>query len=345
MQATLEEGRRTDGGPRPDISRRIFIDRIVRPTIAAALAPLSMPAFAQAYPSRPIRVIVPFTAGGIVDIIARDVAARLGPTLGQPMVVENRTGASGSIGIEAVARAQPDGYTLLLASGVMTINVAMKPDLPWHPVRSFAPVAMIATSPQVLIVNPNVPARTLAELVDLARAKPGKLTFGSVGVGSTPHLTVELLKAATSTDMIHVPYRGQPEVINDVVQGNISLTSVTLSLAVPMIRTGQVRALAVTTARRSLVLPDVPTIAESGVQPFDVPNWFGLVAPKNTPEAVVGRLYTEIAKAAATSDFSDKLARLGAEPSVLSPQDFQRFIEVDLARWTDVVRGAHLDSK
>jgi tripartite-type tricarboxylate transporter receptor subunit TctC len=327
---------------RDDLARRRAPRRRALAALGIGAATVALPALAQEYPSRPLRIIVPFTAGGIVDILARELGARIGPRLGQPVVVENRTGASGSIGTEAVARAAPDGHTLLLASGVMTISASMRKDLPWHPVESFAAVAMLATSPQVIVVNPKVPARTLQELIAFARSNPGRLDFGSVGNGSTPHLTIELLKSVTGTSMVHIPYRGQPEVLADLAQGSIALTSVTVSLAEPMIRAGQLRALAVTTARRAARLPDVPTVAESGVSPFDVPNWFGVVAPRGTPEPVVRRLHAEIARVVAEPDFAARLSQLGAEPAALAPEDFARFVREDLARWSGVVARAGL---
>jgi tripartite-type tricarboxylate transporter receptor subunit TctC len=338
---TRNEARRDRIEPR----RRTAIRRGTGIAVGLAAVAGVGPLAAQEYPQRPIRVIVPFTAGGIVDILARELGARLGPRLGQPFVVENRTGASGSIGTEAVARAAPDGHTLLLASGVITINAAMRKDLPWHPVDSFAPVSMLATSPQVIVVNPKVPARTLQELVAYARANPGRLDFGSVGNGSTPHLTIELLKSLTGTSMVHIPYRGQPEVLVDLAQGNIALTSVTLSLAEPMIRSGQLRPLAVTTPRRAAALPDVPTVAEAGIPSFDVPNWFGVMAPRGTPEPVIRRLHAEIARIGSESEFAIRLAQLGADPSILGPAEFERFVRDDLKRWTDVVRRAGLTAQ
>ena len=295
---------------------------------------------AQAWPDGPLKIVVPFTAGGIADLIAREVAARLSPALGQPVLVDNRTGASGSIGTEAVARAVPDGRTLLISSGATTISAAIKPDLSWHPVRSFAPIGMVATSPQVLLVHPGVPARTLQEFIAQARAQPGKIAFGSVGVGSTPHLTIELLKAAVGIDLVHVPYRGQPEVLNDLVQGNVVLSSVTVSLAMPRIRAGQLRPLAVTTLRRSVLLPDVPTVVESGVQPFDVPNWFGLSVTRGTPEPALARLRDDLQRAMASPELADRLSKLGVDAHPMSPAEFERFVEADLVRWTEVVRRA-----
>jgi tripartite-type tricarboxylate transporter receptor subunit TctC len=319
--------------------------RVLAVTLALPALGSMRPTHAQEWPTRPIRIVVPFSVGGIVDLLARDLGARIGPRLGQPVVVDNRTGASGSIGTEAVARAAPDGYTLLIASGATTISGAMRRDLPWHPIDSFTPVAMLATAPQVLVVNPKLAVRTLPELIAYARANPGRLDYGSVGNGSTPHLTVELLKSLTGTSMVHIAYRGQPEVLADLIQGNIALTSVTVSLAESLIRSGQLRPLAVTTAKRASLLPGVPTVAESGIADFDVPNWFGVSAPRGLPEPVRQRLHGEIAKLAGEADYRARLAQWGLDAAPLGPAEFGRFMQADLARWSEVVRRAGLKAE
>lgn len=302
-------------------------------------------ASAQSYPAQPLKLIVPFSAGGIVDIIAREMAAQLHPLLKQPVLVENRTGASGSIGIAAVANAAPDGYTLLLASGVITINSAMNRKLPWHPIRSFEPVGMIATSPQVIVVHPQVPAANLQELIAYVRSNPGKLEYGSVGVGSTPHLTIELLKARTGIHLVHIPYRGQTEVVVDLMQGRIAMSSVTLSVVQQHIASGKLRAMAITTSTRSPLLPQVPTVLESGIVDFDVPNWFGVLAPKGTQPAVTARLGSELGKVLVQPEVAAKLDKLGAQANTRSAEEFGKFLQADLERWVRVVDSAGLSDK
>lgn len=297
-------------------------------------------AFAQAFPSKPIKVVVPYTAGGVVDIIARAVGERAAPALGQPVVVENRTGAAGNIGTEAVAQSAPDGYTLVLASPSHTVNVSLYPKLSWHPIRSFEPVVMVGVIPNLVVVHPSVPARTLAEFVALAKSRPGQLNYASAGAGSSVHLATEMLKQSAGIYLLHIPYRAQPEATTAILTGEVQMMALTMALAKSRVEAGQLRALAVTTPRRSAAMPDLPTVAESGFPGFDVSTWFAYLAPAGTPPDVVRRLNAELATAIRHPDVDKRLRAVGAELNPGTPQDLRRFLEADVERWAKVVRQA-----
>ena len=307
---------------------------------AVALGIAGANAFAQAFPSRPVKVVVPYPAGGVVDIIARAVGERAAPALGQPVVVENRTGAASNIGTEAVAQSAPDGHTLVLASPAHTVNVSLYPKLSWHPIRSFEPVIMVGVIPNVVVVHPTVPAKSLAELVALAKARPGQLNYASAGSGSSVHLATEMLKQAAGVFMLHIPYRGQPEATTAIVTGEVQLMALTMALAKPRIENGQLRGLAVTTPKRSAAMPDLPTVAESGYAGFDVSTWFAFLAPASTPAAVVQRLNAELGAAIRHPDVEKRLRAAGAELNPGTPQDLRRFLETDVERWAKVIRQA-----
>jgi tripartite-type tricarboxylate transporter receptor subunit TctC len=317
-------------------------------TLAPAAAALAgvLPAAAQQaaagadWPNRPVRLISPFPPGGAADLIARAIAEELAGPLRQTVVVENRTGAGGSVGTEAAARSAPDGYTLVMAStGPFAINPALF-RLSFDPSRDFAPVAMIATVPSVFVVHPDVPARTLQELLALAHAQPGRLSYASGGNGSAQHLFGELLKQLAQVDIQHVPYRGGGPAMTDTIAGRVQILCDTVPLALPHIRDGRVRALAVTTAGRHPALPDVPSVAEAGVAGYEALGWYGIAAPTGTPAPVVERLNREVNAALARPAFRDKLAGQGADPAPGTPADFAAVIERDRARWTKVIRDA-----
>lgn len=302
--------------------------------VAALLALSSMPGKAQSWPSRPIQIIVSSGAGGAADIMARLVGEQLSTALGQPVVVENRPGAGGNTGAIAVARANPDGYTLLM-SGSPTHSVAphLFKNLPYDPMRDAPPVAMIAVAPNLLVVNPSLPVKSVAELVNLAREKPGTITYSSAGIGTSGYLAAELLKNKAKLDMTHVPYKSGPEAVTGVITGAISFLFFTLPSVLPQVEAGHLRALAIASAERSALVPNVPTIAEAGYPGFDVIAWYALFAPKGTPEPVIARLNTEIEKIVTRPDIRAQMAKLGTEPKYLSPKGVVDFVAHESPQW------------
>jgi tripartite-type tricarboxylate transporter receptor subunit TctC len=291
------------------------------------------------YPSRPLRAIVPNAPGGGSDISGRTVAAALGEALGQQVVVDNRPGAGGTIGVSTAARAQPDGYTLLMGNiSTHGINVAVFKSLPYDPVKDFAPVSMLGTTPNVLVVHPSVPAKTFKEFIAYAKANPGTIRYGSSGTGGSPHLAMELLKSLTGTDMLHVPYKGSGPVTIDLMSGQIHTTSASVSSQLPYIKSGKLRPLAVTSAKRSAQLPDVPTIIESGVPGYEVTIWYGLFVPAGVPQHVISRLNAELVKVLDTSTLKQRLANVGIEASSSTPAELGAFVKAEIAKWTKVVK-------
>ena len=307
---------------------------------ASVLLAVAAVAHAQPFASKPIKIIVPYTAGGVVDVIARSVGERMAQTTGQPNVVENRVGAAGSIGTEAVARAVPDGYTLVVASPSHTVNISLYSKLSWHPLTSFAPVALVGVIPNVILVHPSVPAKTLAEFVAYARTRPGQLNYASAGAGSSVHLAAELLEQMAQIKLVHIPYKGQPEAVTALITGEVAMMPLTMALAKARIQAGQARPLAVTTPKRSSALPDLPTVAESGYPGYEVSTWFGYLAPAGTPPDVVARLNSEINAALKHPDVQKRLVALGAELDPGTPQDFAKFLEADMTRWARVIKQA-----
>ncbi|HEY4066416.1 MAG TPA: tripartite tricarboxylate transporter substrate binding protein [Burkholderiaceae bacterium] len=307
--------------------------------LGAAASAGTLPALADTWPSRPIRLIVPFPPGGTTDIIARLVGQKLSEALGQPVVVDNRAGAGGIMGSDNVAKSPPDGYMLLMASsGPIVIVPALQPKLGYDPVRDFAPVSIIGTVPTMLVVNPNVPAKNVAELIALAKARPGKLNFASTGIGATPHLAGELFKSMAGVDIGHIPYKGSAPALTDVMGGQVDMMFEQISAAMPYAQSGKLRALAVGSAKRVAALPDLPTISESGLPGFDVVSWFGIMAPGGTPAPIVARLNAELVKIMHQPEVANRLTSLGAEPSGTSSQAFAQTIESELPRWAAVIR-------
>jgi tripartite-type tricarboxylate transporter receptor subunit TctC len=300
----------------------------------------------EEYPNRPIHLIVPFPPGGVADIIARPVAERLTQSLGQPVVVENRGGATGTLGASYVAHAAPDGYTLLLGT---TNEIGMSPglyrSLPYDPTTAFAPITSLAVFPNVLVVGTDVPAKTLAEFVAMARAKPNAVTFASSGVGSTNHLTAEIFQRQADVTMLHVPYKGGGPALTDVYAGQVTAIFATLPSAVGLIRGGKLRALAVTGLNRSPALPDVPTGKESGMPELVVTTWNGVLAPAGTPPEVIARLHKSLADAAADAALRKTFAELGAETELISPQQFAQRIRDDFGRWSAVIKQAGISAE
>jgi tripartite-type tricarboxylate transporter receptor subunit TctC len=309
---------------------------------AQAASPDSTPApTATGYPSRPIRLIVPFPPGGSTDILARVLGEKLAQGLAQPVVIDNRPGAGGSIGAEAVARAAPDGYTLMMGHlGTLAVNPAIYKNLPYDPVKSFAPVSLMAIVPSVLVVNPSLPVASAAELVAYAKAHPGKLAYGSAGNGSTSHLTTEYFKLITGTDILHVPYKGVGPMLTDLVSGQLSMGLNGAPAVMAHVNAGRLRALAVTSLKRLEALPQVPTLDEAGVRGFDASGWYGLVAPAGTPQAIVARLNAEIGRAMQTPELRSRLDSDGAMPAPGTPEEFAAFIRAEIARWDAVLKRA-----
>ncbi len=298
------------------------------------------------YPGKPVRVVVPFPPGGATDIVGRAIAERLQAALGQPFVVENKAGASGNIGVAEVARAPADGYTLVVgAPQTLTINPRLFKSLPFDPQKDLAPVAVIASVPNVLIVSNKLPVRTPQELVALAKQKVGRLNYGSSSIGGTPHLSAEMFKSMTGTFILHVPYRGSAPALQDLIGGQIDLMFDNLPAALPQIKAGTVRALAVTSLRRSASIPELPTLDESGVAGFDSQGWFALLAPAGTPQPVLERLNTEVNKILATPEFRERLLKVGADPVGGSIEDFRQRLRSETARWGQVIQFADIKAE
>jgi len=303
----------------------------------------SLQTFAQNYPVKPVRLIVPFAAGGNVDITARQIAPGLSELLGQNFIVDNRVGAGGVIGAEAVAKAAPDGYTLMMGSN-STVSVApsLYPKLAYHPVRDFAPVSLVATTPFVLVVHPSVPVKSVKELIALAKTKPGRLAMASGGTGSSNHLVGELFQSLTGAKFTHVPYKGAGPAGVDLMAGQVDLLFDQLSSSVGPLKSGRIRALAVTSAARTAVFPDIPTMKEAGVADFEVTNITGVLAPAGTSAEIIGRVNAAILKVLGSASVKERFAGLALEPAPSTPEQFSVYIKEDFARWTKVVKDASI---
>lgn len=306
---------------------------------ALVFAPLTV----SAQSTKPIRIIVPFTPGGSTDILVRAIAPKLTQSLGQNVVVDNKPGAGGSLGAGEAAKAEPDGNTLLMGHiGTLAVNPSMYPKLPYDPLKSFVPVAYVARVPNVLVVNAASPIKSLKDLVDAARAQPGRLTYSSGGNGSAAHITFESLKLKTRIFMLHIPYRGTAPSVTDVIAGQVDCSFTGAPAVIPHVRSGRLRALAVSSPQRLAALLDVPTVAESGYPGFEADQWYGIVAPAGTPETRVTRLNAEINKALALPDVAQQLALEGATPVPLTPQAFGDLIKREIPRWAEVVKAGQV---
>ena len=305
---------------------------------ASCLLALAGPLAAQTYPSQPVRLIAPFPPGGSVDITARLIAEPLAGELGTRVIIDNRSGASGNIGMEAAARAAPDGYTIVLNTIPLVTNRSLFEKLSWDPIRDFAPLGMVATSPHVLVVATKVPASTVADLVRLARANPGKLSYASAGVGTTFHFCGEMFKDATGTFILHVPYRGGGPALLDTLAGQVDMSFPTLSAALPHARAGTLRALAVTGTTRSAQLPEVPTLQEAGVQDFQFTQWLALLAPAGTPPAVVTRLNSALRNALNSKEVRDKFQAQAFEAFITTPEEAGKFIAGEAQRLAQLIK-------
>jgi tripartite-type tricarboxylate transporter receptor subunit TctC len=309
---------------------------------AFALSLFAAAASAQAYPSKPIHVVVPFAPGGGTDVLTRIVAQQLSEQLKQQVVVENKPGAGGAIGGAMVAKAPADGYTLYVGSNATSMLPGLYKNLDFDPVGDFKPVALIGQSPFLLIVNNKVAARTLPELLSLAKARPGTLTYGSAGNGSVNHVGMELFKSMAGVNLLHVPYRGSSAALADVIGGNLTMMLDTFVSSTQHVKAGTVRALAVTSPKRSSLAPDVPTADEQGVKGYDVTVWYGFVAPKGTPDAIVQKLNAEMQKALSSPAVRERYAKLGAEPVLISPEDFQKMWVAEEKKWTGVIKASNI---
>lgn len=312
-------------------------------TAAASFAGIC--AAAQAFPSRPVRLIVPQSAGGSTDVIARVVAQKMAEGLGQTVIVDNRPGAGSLNGTEMVVHAAPDGHTLLAVAASFTINPAIHKKLPFDPVRDFTPVTQLATLPHILIVHPSVPVGSVKELIALAKSKPGELNYASSGIATSTHMAAELFMFMTGTRMVNVPYKGGAPAMTAMLGGQCQLNFATISTALPHVRSGKLRALAVTTAKRSVAAPEFPSIAEAGVPGYDHASWVGLLAPARVPQPVVSRLNAEAVKAAHSQDVKNVLLRDGLEATGTTPGEYAALIKMEVAKWIKVAKAAHLKAE
>jgi tripartite-type tricarboxylate transporter receptor subunit TctC len=321
-----------------------FLSRTLRAMLLVTLA-ASSSVFAQAWPNKGITLIVPFPAGGTTDLISRPLAQKLSEVLKQPVVVENRGGAGGTVGAGAAARSAPDGHTFLIGAVHHTIATTLYKNLPYNFEKDFAPVTVMAYVPNIVVAHSSVAAKNMQELTALAKAKPGSITYGSAGNGTSHHMAAELFKSMAKVDMQHIPYKGGGPMMNDLIGGQINIAFETAASATPQIKGGKVKALAITTAKRSPSMPDLPTVAESGLPGYDVVTWYGMLAPAATPKEIVSRMNAEVLKILQTPEFKQRLADISSEPGDTTPEQFAELIKSDTAKWAKVVKesGATID--
>ncbi|MGZ5090437.1 MAG: Bug family tripartite tricarboxylate transporter substrate binding protein [Burkholderiales bacterium] len=313
-------------------------------SILLVLVPNS--AYGQAYPTKPVRIIVPWTPGGTADLLARILAQKMSEAFGHQVIADNRPGAGGLIGTDLAAKAAPDGYTLLMGTTAPnSVAPSLYPKIPFDPTRDFAYISLVARTCYVLSVHPSMPVRTVRDLIALAKSRPGQLTFSSPGSGTPNHLSGEMFKMLTGVDMQHVPYKGSAQAVGDVIAGHIALTFENITVVSTYVKSGRVRGLGVTNLKRSPVLPDVPTLAESGIPAFEAVGWFGMVAPAATPREIIAKLNGEVIRILALTDVKERISGLGAEFVASSPEEFDQFNRSQIAKWTKVVRfsGARAD--
>lgn len=300
-------------------------------------------AIAQNYPSRPIRLLVPFAPGGGTDLVARAVAARIGESLGTTVVVDNRPGANANIGNELAARAVPDGYTLLMTSSALTINPNLYKKLPYDPVKDFAPISLATTVPYILAAHPALGANTFQEFIAIARSKKKPISYGSAGTGNSTHLAMELLQIATKIEIVHVPYKGTGQVLTDLVGNHIQVSWGTMPPTLPHVRAGRLKGLAVGSLKRTRAIPELTTVAELGYPGYEAGSWFGMLAPAGTPKPIVARLSSEVNKALSAPELNERLSAEGAEPAGNTPEEFAAFIKTEIVKWGKVTRAAGID--
>ncbi|MGE5522871.1 MAG: tripartite tricarboxylate transporter substrate binding protein [Rhodospirillaceae bacterium] len=327
-----------DGARPPGLLRRLA-GVLVKATCAAALA-VPAAGHAQTYPARPIRFIVPFPPGGGNDIVGRIVATRLSERLGQQIVVDNRGGAGGTIGTDLLAKAPPDGHTLLINNVSLAVNATLIPKLPYDTLKDLEPVSLVGRQPNILVVYPGVAARSVQELLAMARAKPGELAYGSGGIGTASHLATELLKLMTGVNLVHVPYKGLGPALTDLMGGRLQLIISTLASALPYVKAERMRPLAVTTARRSPFFPELPTMNEAGVKGYEFSTWYAIVAPRGTPADIVRRLNSELAQVLQSPAVKEQFAAQGLEPTPSTPAELGTYLRSEVAKWGKVIRAS-----
>jgi tripartite-type tricarboxylate transporter receptor subunit TctC len=314
--------------------------------LGTALVPWPAPAqTSDAWPSKPLRFILPFPPGGGTDILGRIIAERLTASLGQPVVTENRGGAGGNVGAEAAARSAPDGYTIVLVAPSLAISTSLYSKLSYDAVKDFAPVSLVATVPNVMVTHPSVPANTLAEFIRLAKTKPGEMNFGSGGSGTSNHLAGELFNIVAGVKLVHVPYKGVNLAMNDVLSGQIHLVVIGVPAAAPHIKAGKLRALALVAPQRAAALPEVPTVAEAGLPKFEVTTWYGVLAPAGTSRTIVTRLNADLVKIMHSPDLKERLAAMATDPATSTPEEFAEYIKREIVKWGEVVRQAGLKAE
>lgn len=325
--------------------RRSWLQAVLIAPLAAGLLGVSVSALADTWPNKPIQLLIPYPPGGSADLLARPVAAKLQERLGQPVVLDYRPGAGGTIASQQLARAKPDGNTLIVVLAAHAINASLYPKLPYDTRKDFAPVSLVANLPLILAGSPSLKARTVPELIAAAKAAPGQLTFASAGNGNTGHLAGELFDSLAGVKMTHVPYKGSAQVVNAMLAGEVQLTFDSISTSMPHIRSGRLKALAVTSAKRATLAPDVPTLSEAGVPGFDINGWYAVLAPAGTPSAIVERLSKEIAAVLAQPELRANLASNGYEPVGSTPAALGAHIDAEITRWSKVVKdsGARLE--
>jgi tripartite-type tricarboxylate transporter receptor subunit TctC len=299
----------------------------------------------QDYPNKPIRLVAPFSPGGATDVLARIVGQKINERMGQAVVIENRVGAGGNIGAELVAKAAPDGYTLLMGGVPHAIGASLYTKLGYDMAKDLSAIAEVASFPSMIVLHPSLPAKSVKELIALAKAKPGQLNFGSAGNGSPNHLALELFDTMAGVKMVHIPYKGAGQVVGDLLAGQLQLASMGFPIAMPHVQSGKLRAIALTGATRSPLLPHIPTVAEAGLAGFDVTSWYGVFGPAALPREIINRLNSEIGSAITAPELKERLTALGAEPSIKSPDQFARYVREEIVKWAKVVResGAKLD--
>ena len=314
------------------------VSRLLRVLLPAVLALLSAQSQAQSYPVKPVRVLVGFPPGAGVDITTRLFMPELGKAFGQQFVVDNRPGAAGNIAAEIAAKTPPDGYSLLSASAPIVMSQALYSKPNFNLERDFDPIGMMASAPFILVVHPSLPARSLKEFIALARSKPGQMSFASTGSGSTPHLSMEMLKSQAGINLLHVPYKGTPQAVIDLLSGQVQAMFANTLSVLPQVKSGRLRALAISSAKRSAAAPELPTVAESGMAGYESGTWFALLAPAGTPREIVNRLNAELGRIVATAEMKAKLLDQGADPVTMTPDQFRAFLKSELAKWTKVVK-------
>jgi tripartite-type tricarboxylate transporter receptor subunit TctC len=328
---------------RVHILRRVIIAAIV---LAGGVGFVPLPACAQAYPTKPIRLVVPFPPGGSLDVVARAIGQKLTEAWGQPVVIDNRPGAGGNIGADLVAKSAPDGYTILEgALSTHAVNVSLYRTMPYDPIKDFAPITLVATTPNVLVLNPTLPVNSVRELVAYAKAHPGALSFGSGSNGSAGHLAGELFKAEAGVDMVHIPYKGGAPALQALLAGDTQLMFDNLANSTPQLKAGKLKALAVTTAKRSALIPELPTLAETGLPGFDIYTWWGFMAPAGTPKEIIAKWNAEVTRILATAEMKAFFAQQGAEPAPTTPEQFAALIRSEIPKYAKIVKasGAKVD--